>query len=299
MNSQTLTEQLPTNSDTNALKTPLTAKDEFHIICKKMWAEIVSNATTVTGLLILGLLLPLLFSWMKELGYISVPSLLGDARFTSLIESMFHNEAPLLLGCITIFLLMIIANVRNDDYILAAIRILNTILAACVVALISTLALTLAILCHWTETSVEWLDMLSMFLNYTGALFYSLLGLFVCHGLRNNPNKGALLQRVCFGIGLICAVYTFFVKKGDGAAMVILALVNAVAVLVTIVELHVNKPKSIRTEPLTDILTGACGMVFAATVLTASVYLASNTEFTTKKQICLFEFEVFERSCSA
>ncbi len=267
---------------------------------EEFWEDIKSRSSNGSfgagSLIVIGLTISSIIWILKYFNIAKENSLVGSIKMSSLMESMFHDEAPLLFGAIMYGILFILFTMK-DWTIALAIKLYDFVLAAAITAAFAALVIMIGHAVNLLSFEPNWLTLWSMTLNYVAVALFAVKFIFVSSGMEKSPNRGTRFQY----FGLIAGYFgggAFMVFTGlDAQALTLLGIVCGVFLLIIIAGVVDIGREKITNDPHYDAFFGGVSMFLVAIMYAGLLYIACNISFSTKEIVCYFDFDSLTNEC--
>lgn len=255
----------------------------------EFWEDIksrFSNGIFGAGILIaIGLAISSIIWLLKYFNIAKENSVVGSIKMSSLMESMFHDEAPLIFGAIMYGILFILFTMK-DSTIALAIKLYDLVFAAAIAAVLAAFVIMIGHAFDFLPIKPNWLALWSMTLNYIVVALFAVKFIFVSTGMKKSPNRGKPIQYICLIVGYFGSLAYMIYTGLDAQAFTVLGLVCAVPLGLMLVAFFGIGRKNIQKNPLDDTWFGAVSMSLVAIMYAGLLYIACNIAFSTKEILC-------------
>ena len=249
------------------------------------------------GILIaIGLAMGIIIWLLKYFNIAKEDSVVSSIKISSLMESMFHPEAPLLFGAIMYGILFILFTMK-DSTIALAIKLYDLVFAAAITALLAAVVIMMGHELDLLPTKPNWLALWSMTLNYIVVALLAVKFIFVSTGIKRSPNRGKPIQYGALILGYFGSGSYMIYTGLDAQAFTVLGLLGAAPFLLMLVAFFDVGREQIKKDPLYDVFFGATSMWMVATMYAGLLYIACNISFSSKEIICALDVNVLSNAC--
>ncbi|WP_036798621.1 hypothetical protein [Photobacterium marinum] len=229
---------------------------------------------------------PLLVVLLKK-GFIVESSVLGQLRFTPLLESLFGQAVPITLGTILFASIFLALMTLHNRIFHVTLKISSAIMMTCVAGLFGALVLLAGSLFSIESIVISELTLVSIAINYFVTFVYSCMGVFFSIGFIANQNKGTLTQRICVLIVVPFALYVFFHNAWAATSGIVLIATLILCIVIIAVEVYTHGIDNIRNDKHNDKTTGLPSLLITVVMFCSLFYSASRYEYDTAEFICL------------
>jgi len=268
---------------------------------EKFWKELrcrLVNGLLAAALLIgIGLAISVIIWRLKVMDVAKENSLVASVNMSSLIESMFHVEAPVLLGFV-MYATMFILFLMKDSFIALAIKVYDIVFATATAATVASIVIMVGHYFNLQSGKPNWLALWSMTLNYLAVAIFAVKFIFVSTGLQKSPNRGRPNQYLLLIVGYFGGGYSMIYTSMSIQSLTILAIICAMGLIIMITGLYTEGSKGIREDPTLDSFLGAVSMGLIGVLYAGLLYLSCHVSFSTKEILCALESNILSNECT-
>lgn len=267
---------------------------------KAFWKDIKSRfkkGIFGAGILIsFGLAIGAIIWLLKYFNIAKEYSVVGSIKMSSLMESMFHVDAPLLFGAIMYGILFVLFTMK-DSTIALAIKLYDLVFATAIAAVLASIVIMSGHSIDFLTVKPNWLALWSMTLNYIAVALFAVKFIFVSTGMEKSPNRGKPIQYFGLILGYFGGGSYMIYTSLNEQAFTVLGIFCAVLLLLMFVAFFGIGRKEVKKDPLADTFFGAVSMCLVATLYAGLLYIACNIPFSTKEILCSFNADSLANEC--